>query len=102
MFACITHVQYIPFARDPNAHDFAWWQSRHPDMVLYQCDKRTPAYNFGENDTMIPLDISSQDVVDWQLVSPTLFINMNSSRERFASQALGHSTALIIGIGSRI
>ena len=41
-------------------------------------------------------------LVDWQLVSPTLFIKMNSSRERFASQALGHSTALIIGIGSRI
>ncbi len=60
--------RYIPFTRDPEAsHDLAYWQSAHPDWVLYQCDQMTPAYEFG--DPNVPLDITNPAVVDWQVTS---------------------------------
>ncbi len=59
---------YIPFTRDPDgSHDLAYWQGLHPDWVLYQCDQKTPAYEFG--DPNVPLDISNPDVVAWQVSS---------------------------------
>jgi hypothetical protein len=63
---------YIPFHRDngtfadPNArHDLSYWKSVHPDWILYQCDRVTPAYEYG--DPNIPLDFSNPDVLSWQV-----------------------------------
>ncbi len=63
---------YIPFNRDWGTFpgywsrkDLAYWQANHPDWVLYQCDRKTPAYEFG--DPNIPLDISNPAVIAWQI-----------------------------------
>ena len=78
---------YIPYARDANgSRDLLWWQQHHPEMVLYkvtnwlsmhelrpntvallQCDKKTPAWEFGQTRGHVPLDISSEAVIRWQL-----------------------------------
>lgn len=42
----------------------AWFQANHPDWIEYQCDRKTIAYEFGQNHT--PLDISNPAVVAWQ------------------------------------
>lgn len=58
--------RYIPFTRDDDgSHTLAYWQSAHPDWVLYQCDQKTPAYEFG--DPNVSLDITNPAVVDWQV-----------------------------------
>ena len=42
--------QYIPFCRDPSPHldannsGLPWWLEHAPDLVLYQCDRKTPAW----------------------------------------------------------
>ena len=63
---------YIPFNRDWGTYpgywsrkDLGYWQTNHPDWVLYQCDRRTPALEFG--DPNIPLDISNPAVINWQI-----------------------------------
>jgi hypothetical protein len=57
---------YIPFTRDNDgSHTLGYWQSAHPDWVLYQCDQQTPAYEFG--DPNVSLDITNPAVVDWQV-----------------------------------
>lgn len=56
---------YLPFNRDPEVNDLQWWQTNHPDWVMYRCDKHTPAYK--NNEPNIPLDISNPAVRSWQL-----------------------------------
>ncbi len=57
---------YMPWAYDQDAtHDLAYWKNLHPDWILYQCDKTTPAYYSGT--TNMPLDISNPAVVAWQV-----------------------------------
>ncbi len=65
---------YIPFHRDNGTfanpdlgkqHDLNYWQSTHPDWVLYKCDRTTPALEYG--DPNIPLDFTNPDVVQWQV-----------------------------------
>lgn len=65
---------YIPFHRDSGTfenpglgkqHDVNYWQSTHPDWVLYKCDRTTPALEYG--DPNIPLDFTNPDVVQWQV-----------------------------------
>jgi hypothetical protein len=63
---------YIPFNRDYGAffnnstlHSLSYWQAVHPDWVLYQCDRVTPAYQFG--DPNVPLDFTNPAVVAWQV-----------------------------------
>ncbi len=65
---------YIPFHRDNGTfadpelgkqHDINYWQSVHPDWVLYKCDRTTPALEYG--DPNIPLDFTNPDVVQWQV-----------------------------------
>ena len=43
--------KYIPFTRDPAPNSsigkdehLAWWQANHPELVLYTCDQKTPAW----------------------------------------------------------
>jgi hypothetical protein len=63
---------YMPFHRDngtftnQNArHNLSYWKSVHPDWILYQCDRVTPAYEYG--DPNIPLDFSNPAVLSWQI-----------------------------------
>ncbi len=63
---------YISFLRDTGTftdnraiHSLTYWKTTHPDWVLYQCDRVTPAYEFGDPD--IPLDFTNPDVVAWQV-----------------------------------
>lgn len=54
-----------PLSGDRAVHSLAYWQSVHPDWVLYKCDRVTPAYEFG--DPNVPLDFANPDVVSWQV-----------------------------------
>ena len=57
---------YIPFTRDMHsAHNLSWWQTHQPSWVVYQCDRTTPTYEFG--DVNVPLDIGNPEVVAYQL-----------------------------------
>lgn len=65
---------YIPFNRDNGTfsntelgkqHDLGYWKAQHPDWILYQCDRTTPAFEYG--DPNIPFDFSNPAVVAWQV-----------------------------------
>jgi len=63
---------YIPFNRDygtffnnSTIHSLSYWQAAHPDWVLYQCDRVTPAYQFG--DPNVPFDFTNPAVMAWQV-----------------------------------
>ena len=63
---------YMPFNRDHGTfsdpsviHDLSYWKSVHPDWILYQCDRVTPAYLDGNPN--IPLDFTNPAVVSWQI-----------------------------------
>ncbi|MBE3561275.1 MAG: hypothetical protein IMW89_18955 [Ktedonobacteraceae bacterium] len=63
---------YIPLNRDagtfynPGAQrSLSYWQSVHPDWVLYKCDQKTPVLQF--NQPYISLDITNPAVIDWQV-----------------------------------
>lgn len=67
---------YIPFHRDGGtftnpelgkSHDLAYWKGAHPDWILYQCDRTTPA--FEDNNPNMPLVFSNPAVVAWQAES---------------------------------
>jgi hypothetical protein len=56
---------YIPWTRDPDAtHDLAYWNTQHPDWVVYACDRTTPVKEF--TDPNLTLDISNPAVIAWQ------------------------------------
>jgi hypothetical protein len=52
-------------------HSLAWWQSNHPDWILYKCSSTTnapttlPAYDSGLPN--VPLDIHNPAVVQYQI-----------------------------------
>jgi hypothetical protein len=53
-------------------HTLAWWQSHHPDWILYACKSNgTPthdiAYMPGINVADMPFDIHNRDAVDYQI-----------------------------------
>lgn len=65
---------YIPFHRDNGTflnpdlgkqHDLNYWKNVHPDWILYQCDRVTPAMEYG--DPNIPLDFTNPAVSNWQV-----------------------------------
>lgn len=65
---------YFPFHRDSGtftnmdlgkSHDLAYWKNLHPDWILYQCDRTTPA--FEDNNPNMPLAFSNPALVDWQV-----------------------------------
>jgi len=61
---------YIPFDFDgfpqnARGHSLADWKAKHPDWIVYQCDRRTPAY-FGDGNTAVPLDFSDPAVRAYQ------------------------------------
>lgn len=53
---------YLPAFRDfDRTHDLAWYQANHPDWVVYQADRQTPAYEFG-NTVYVPIDFTNPQV----------------------------------------
>lgn len=57
---------YIPFSRDNELNTLEHWKSVHPDWIVYQCDKVTPAGFIGDA-PHVPLDISNPEVIEWQV-----------------------------------
>jgi hypothetical protein len=69
------------FSEDPRedtperrARTLHWWTAEadgvgHPDWVMYQCDRQTPAYVTIDGSTLpnMPLDFTNPAVIDWQL-----------------------------------
>jgi hypothetical protein len=43
----------------------AYWKARHPDWILYQCDRVTPAFEF--QDPNIPFTFTNPAVLDWMV-----------------------------------
>lgn len=53
------------FASKSATHDLAYWKNVHPDWILYQCDRQTPAYEDGLPN--IPFNFANPAVIAWQL-----------------------------------
>lgn len=69
----ITLSYYMTFFRDSgtfgniDAHQsLSYWKRIHPDWILYQCDRTTPAYEDGQLN-VVPFDFSNPDLVAWQI-----------------------------------
>ena len=74
---------YLPFDTDADPSDFgrlghplSWWQSKHPDWVLYRCDRSSPAWVNGLRNN-VPLDISNPAVVAYQMRVAVPFMQAN-------------------------
>lgn len=67
--APVVASHYLPVGRDGNpkqARKLTWWQANHPDWVVYQADKKTPAWGFTySNREHVPLDYSNPEVREW-------------------------------------
>jgi hypothetical protein len=62
----ILNMWYLPMTTDGDPKNtLTWWQSFHPDWILYKCDRVTPAWSQGL--PTVPLDISNQATIDWQI-----------------------------------
>lgn len=72
--------KYIPFTRDPAAHvtghganatGLPWWEQNRPELVLYQCDRTTPAWECfsgeGCRHTDVPLDLTNPATLEYQM-----------------------------------
>ncbi len=64
---------YISFFRDTGTflnqeahHDLRYWKATHPDWILYQCDRTTPAYEDNQTN-VVPFDFSNPDLINWQV-----------------------------------
>ncbi|HZU03086.1 MAG TPA: putative glycoside hydrolase [Ktedonobacteraceae bacterium] len=64
---------YLSFFRDTGTflnqdahHDLKYWKATHPDWILYQCDRRTPAYEDNQTN-VVPFDFSNPDLITWQM-----------------------------------
>jgi Hypothetical glycosyl hydrolase family 15 len=69
--AGVYNLYYYPFDRDADTgtggthHDLNWFMANHGDWIEYTCDKKTPAYEYG--DPEVPLDITNPAVLDYML-----------------------------------
>lgn len=64
------------FANDDTHQSLAYWKQAHPDWILYQCDKVTPAY-FDEQYNVVPFDFTNPEFINWQLQSYALPASQN-------------------------
>ncbi len=60
---------YYPSMRDiERSHDIKWYQKNKPEWVVYENDRKTPAYDFVYSwGAAVPLDVTRQDVRDYIL-----------------------------------
>ncbi len=63
---------YFSFFRDSGTfsdqgatQSLAYWQQVHPDWILYQCDRQTPAYEDGLNN--VPFNFTNPAFLAWQI-----------------------------------
>jgi len=53
-----------------------WWQANKPDLILYQCDRKTPAWECfkgeGCRHDSVPLDLSNPGTLDFQMQAAVL------------------------------
>jgi hypothetical protein len=67
----VYNLYYYPFDRDRDGgtgglhHDITWFLANHPDWIEYTCDRKTPAYEYG--DPNVPLDITNPAVIDYMM-----------------------------------
>lgn len=61
------HSKYLPYSRDMDrTHLIDWYVVNHPDWVMYQADRKTPAYSFVKPmGNPVPLDISNPEVREY-------------------------------------
>ncbi len=57
------HIDWGTFSDQHATHDLTYWKKVHPDWILYQCDRTTPAYH----DATVPLDFANPAVVSWEV-----------------------------------
>ena len=69
---------YMPFSRDPTPHptgtpptSLPWWVDNYPELVLYQCDGITPAWECfageGCSHVSVPLDLTNPETLKYQM-----------------------------------
>lgn len=61
--------KYFPSIRNPDRKlDIKWYQENHPDWVMYQEDRKTPAYGYiYDYGGLVPLDVSNPAVKEYYL-----------------------------------
>jgi hypothetical protein len=91
--------KYIPFTRDPACPHMSgsdgpacrsktpgfhpgcptclpWWKANKPELVLYQCDRKTPAWECfsgeGCRHASVPLDLTNPQTLEYQMTSAVL------------------------------
>lgn len=82
---------YMPFTRDPHPHIDAsksglpWWIAHKPALVLYQCDRKNPAWECfageGCSHVSVPLDLTNPATLDYQMsagVEPAAKLGYNA------------------------
>lgn len=68
----VPHIDgYLPFnidgyGQNVPGHSLRDWLRRHPDWIVYRCDRKTPAY-YGQGDGNVPLDVTNPGVLRYQL-----------------------------------
>ena len=77
-------ARYMPYTRDPSpsCHPqpcdmLPWWQRNHPELVLYRCDRKTPALECWPGGIpctrlSIPLDLTLNQTLEWQMAEAVL------------------------------
>ena len=83
---------YMPFSRDPTPHptgnpptSLPWWEKHHKNLILYQCDRVTPAWECfageGCSHVYVPLDLTNPVTLAYQMtvaVKPAKTIGYNA------------------------
>jgi len=82
--ADILLARYMPYTRDPApscqpqpCDMLPWWQRHHPELVLYRCDRKTPALECWPGGIpctrlSIPLDLTLNGTLAWQMAAAVL------------------------------
>ncbi|NGF57431.1 hypothetical protein G5B00_13015 [Parapedobacter sp. SGR-10] len=65
----VTGSKYFPSIRNPDRKlDIKWYQENHPDWIMYQEDRKTPAYGYIYSyGGLVPLDVSNPEVREYYL-----------------------------------
>ncbi len=53
------------FGQQSATHSLDYWKRVHPDWILYQCDRKTPAYEDGLSN--VPFNFTNPAVISWEV-----------------------------------